>query len=641
MNFNFRNRSAIGSALGVLLLAAAFAWRWLGPHADVDGTSDGAAPAVPRIVGLGTPRPGPAASPIASPAGTPEAATQETPTPTPAEPSLADVSAEVQADVDDALARADAAIAAQHILAPPEDNAIYWFDAALEIDPGNRAARAGRTRVIDAVVAQAAQAIDAGDADAAKALLDPLAAAAPGEESVKAATKRLETLPRAQTLLREAAQRMAAGERFEPRGASALDAYLVVRTIDPENSTAARGLAEIEQAMLSRALAAASEDDYAGADALLARTAEFLPGSQAQLETRTRILALRNDRFQGLVSRATAALDARNVELANELANRAAEIGADADAVQALRLRIANARLYDHYEPGEVFADAFASRDGSGPQLVVVPVGEFDMGSSARERGHRRDEEPPHRVALTKPFAVARSEVSVADFRRFVARTRYVTDAERLGSSSYYDEPKGRMAVGNGMDWRKNYMGETARDDDPVVHVSWNDAHAYLQWLSQHTGKHYRLPSEAEFEYAVRAGSTTRYPWGDGNPEKPLDNFTGEGDRSPSKRSWSQAFPRYSDGFWGPAPVRSFPANAFGLFDVDGNVSEWVEDCWHDNYVRAPRESNAWVNPGCERHVVRGGSWGSDPLQVRSAFRIAAPAETRSARVGFRIARDL
>lgn len=159
--------------------------------------------------------------------------------------------------------------------------------------------------------------------------------------------------------------------------------------------------------------------------------------------------------------------------------------------------------------------------------------------------------------------------------------------------------------------------------------------------MSARTGKRYRLPSESEFEYAERAGSTTRYPWGDGNPAKVVANLTGEGDRSPSKRGWSNFFPHYSDGYWGPAPVRTYPADAFGLYDMAGNVSEWVDDCWHDNYTRAPRDSSAWVNPGCERRVVRGGSWGSDPLQVRSAFRLSAPADTRSARVGFRVARDL
>ena len=212
---------------------------------------------------------------------------------------------------------------------------------------------------------------------------------------------------------------------------------------------------------------------------------------------------------------------------------------------------------------------------------------------------------------------------------------------KRLGASAVYDESSGRIADRRGMSWRNSYDGGKASDDAPVVNVSWNDANAYLQWLSTRTGKHYRLPSEAEFEYAERAGSTTRYSWGDGNPTKPLANLTGEGDRSPSKRGWSNFFPHYDDGYWGPAPVRSYPPDAFGLYDMEGNVSEWVEDCWHDNYTRAPRDSSAWVNPGCERRVVRGGSWGSDPLQMRSAFRLSAPADTRSARVGFRVARDL
>ena len=140
----------------------------------------------------------------------------------------------------------------------------------------------------------------------------------------------------------------------------------------------------------------------------------------------------------------------------------------------------------------------------------------------------------------------------------------------------------------------------------------------------------------------MRAGSTTRYPWGNGNPTKVVDNVTGDGDRSPElKRSWAKAFRHYDDNYWGPAPLGKFPPNAFGLIDMDGNVSEWVADCWHDNYLRAPNDGQAWMNPGCTSHVIRGGSWGSAPDQVRSAYRISAPASTRSPRVGFRVARDL
>jgi formylglycine-generating enzyme required for sulfatase activity len=173
------------------------------------------------------------------------------------------------------------------------------------------------------------------------------------------------------------------------------------------------------------------------------------------------------------------------------------------------------------------------------------------------------------------------------------------------------------------------------------VHVSWDDARAYAEWLSAATGKSYRLPSEAEHEYVQRAGTTTRFRWGDGDPREVLGNFTGLGDRSPTGRSWTRGFPDYADGYWGPAPVSSFPPNAFGVHDMDGNVAEWVEDCWHDSYLRAPADGRAWVNPGCARHVVRGGSWGSAPEQFRPAYRASASRELRSGRTGFRVVRDL
>lgn len=198
------------------------------------------------------------------------------------------------------------------------------------------------------------------------------------------------------------------------------------------------------------------------------------------------------------------------------------------------------------------------------------------------------------------------------------------------------------MIERHGTSWRDDYLGDKAADNLPVIHVSWNDAQAYAKWLSARTGKKYRLPSEAEFEYAARAGTKTRFEWGDGNPKRVYANLTGDGDRSPRlHRSWAKAFPRYSDGYWGPAPVGSFPPNKFGLQDIDGNVSSWVEDCWHENYTRAPADARAWVNPGCAERVVRGASWGSAPDQARTAYRLAAPPDTRSARVGIRIARDL
>ena len=313
----------------------------------------------------------------------------------------------------------------------------------------------------------------------------------------------------------------------------------------------------------------------------------------------------------------------------------------DVGGVDAFNERLRNARLYASYKPGQVIGDAFVDRNGKAPALVVVPIGSFTMGSPAQEPGHRSTEEPQHEVKIALGFALGRDEISVGEFRAFVDDAKYQTDAEKLGSSTIYDEDSGRTIERRGITWRNDYSGATAADSLPVVHVSWNDAKAYAQWLSARTGKRYRLPSEAEYEYALRAGTTTRYWWGDGNPTSKLANLTGDGDKSPTQRRWTNAFPRYNDGYWGPAPVGKFPDNPFGLRDIDGNVADWVEDCWHDNYLRAPSDSRAWVNPGCERRVVRGASWGSAPDQARSAFRTNLPGDARNAQVGFRIARDL
>jgi formylglycine-generating enzyme required for sulfatase activity len=354
-----------------------------------------------------------------------------------------------------------------------------------------------------------------------------------------------------------------------------------------------------------------------------------------------RVDDMRRERAASMLARVATALDARDLDQAAELLVRAKALRADAEATGVLEQRLSDARIYDHARPGEVLTDPFRDQAGTAPDLVVIPLGEYSMGADARERGARAEEQPAHLVRIIRPFALGRSEVSVGQFRRFVNATDFKTDAERLGSSMDYDEGSGRLSERKGISWRQDYVGDTAGDSDPVLHVSFNDAVAYLAWLSERTSKTYRLPSEAEFEYALRAGRSGRYPWGDGNPPRNVGNLTGELDHSPSGRAWNNAFPRYGDGYWGPAPTAKFKANPFGLFDLEGNVSEWVDDCWHDSFLRAPDDGGAWVNKGCDRRVVRGGSWGSSPDQVRSAYRTPLPPDVRSARVGFRVARDL
>jgi len=527
------------------------------------------------------------------------------------------------------------------VIEPKDYSAVALYRAALAEDPTNDEASAGLDRIAGALRDWTSAALDRGDEAGAQRYIAAIADLPHADAELQTLRDRLTTLHKVIPLLAHAAELLKAGSATAPAEDNALDNYRKVLALDPGNLLADAGLAEIERTYLDRALAAAAEDNFSASDDVLAQAATIRPGSRTLLETRGRIDGIRKQRADTVLAQARSALDSGNADLADELAKRAQAISPDLAGLDDFAQRLRNARLYASLTPGQVIRDRYLDIAGEAPPVVVIPTGEFVMGSPADEAGHADNEEPQRRVRIDVGFALGRTEVTVGEFGEFVRASRYVTDAEKIGGSAAYDENTGRIADRRGVSWRDDYRGERATSTLPVVHVSWNDAQSYLSWLSQRTGKHYRLSSEAEFEYALRARSATRYSWGDGNPEKVLGNFTGEGDRSPSKRSWTRAFPHYSDGFWGPAPVRTFPADAFGLFDMEGNVSEWVEDCWHDNYVRAPRDSEAWVNPGCERRVVRGGSWGSDPDQVRSAFRTAAPADTRSARVGFRVARDL
>jgi len=312
---------------------------------------------------------------------------------------------------------------------------------------------------------------------------------------------------------------------------------------------------------------------------------------------------------------------------------------ADPAAIE-LRERIELATHYGLFRPGQVFTDAMAG-GGRGPAMTVIPHGAFRMGAGPDDAAARPEERPTRPIRFNLGLAVSRREITVGEFRRFVQATGYRARSTRRGFSTAYDERSGNLVRRGNVDWSSDYAGRPAADDAPVVHVSAKDAAAYAEWLSEQTGERYRLPSEAEFEYAVRAGEAGPFPWGDRPPPPRTGNFTGALDRSPTGRRWRNAFEGYSDEAWGPAPVGSYLPNRFGLHDLVGNVSEWVADCWHDNYRRAPRDAEAWVNPGCRTRVVRGGSWASSPQQTRSAWRQGSDADTTNARIGFRVVREI
>ena len=629
MSERMQKRELYGAVAGVALLAFAMAWRWLFPWLERIDWSRPPAPVVEAV----PERVKELAAQAQQPA--PEVIDDE-PAPAPGK-----LDAEQRKQVDAWLASADEAVAERRWLSPDEDNALRWFGDVLALDPGNGKARIGRSAVLDALFAQADQQLDDGDAKVAEDVLAALDAHAIKDRRAPALALRITRLSELRTQLAEAAQRLAAGAVFEPSDASAVAAFRDALTLDPRNRAAAKGLADIEGQVLDDALRAASEQRFADADALLVKAMSIGAESARRAESERKIAELKARAGEDFLLRAEAALAARDLVNASILLEQARALGVAPERLAAVEQRRTNAALYANYQPGEGFSDTFKDRSGEGPQLVVVPVGEFLMGSPDNEPGRNAAEGPQHPVHITRPFALARNEVSVAEFRRFVRESGYRSDAEQRGDSNAYDERTGRIVKRSGVSWDNDFQGGRAKSTEPVVHVSWNDAVAYAQWLSNATGQRYRLPSEAEFEFALRAGTTTAYWWGDGHPTRVVGNLTGEGDRSRSKRTWAKAFANYRDGYWGPAPVARFEANGFGLYDLGSNVSEWTEDCWHQNFLRAPEDGSAWVNRGCVKRVVRGGSWGSDPDQARSAYRLGVAADTGSARVGFRVAREL
>ncbi len=556
---------------------------------------------------------------------------------------------ELPADADPAQwrARAEAALADGHLF---EDGtaSIPIYLALQRADPDDRATRRGLQRAVARVVAAARVAVAALEADdAGLARAEQLVAVArtlrPEDAAVLELQRRVETARRLSALNDAGEEDLRAG-RLGEQGNGALAYFrdaLAVRADDPR---ALQGRAAVESAAIGRAGQAAAVLDFAGA-------AKWLDTAQAVREddagavadARRRIAAARTARIAAL--RDAALHDLVRPDGLRDARGRLAamlEIAEPGDAVAAqLRERIDLATHYGAFRPGQVFTDALAN-GSRGPQMMVVPHGAFRMGALDSEPGASGPEKPAHYVRFDRGFAMSLTEVTVAEFGRFVAAAGARPRATRRGNSIVYDERSGNFARRSGADWRSAYDGQPAAPGDPVLHVSVRDAEAYAAWLSAETGRHYRLPSEAEFEYAARAGQDGRFPWGDaGVPPEGSGNFAGGNDVSPSGRTWNNAFVGFGDGYWGPAPAGRFKPNAWGLHDLSGNVSEWVADCWHASYRRAPADGAAWYNPGCRSRVVRGGVWSGSPAQTRSAWRAPMDSDMTSARVGFRLVRGI
>jgi len=273
------------------------------------------------------------------------------------------------------------------------------------------------------------------------------------------------------------------------------------------------------------------------------------------------------------------------------------------------------------------------------PEMVSIAGGSFTMGVSAAEEEREsvpneiRGRAMPEHVVTLGDFALGKYAVTRGEFAAFVRDTDHQTgDACYV---VYWDGDQWKAGEQPGYSWRNPNFAQT--DRHPAVCINWDDARAYVAWLSKKTGHTYRLPSEAEWEYAARAGSGAPRLWGDDHAR--ACSYANVGDVS-----MRNAFDRTgnfpcSDGYTHTAPVGEYPPNAFGLYDMQGNVWQWVQDCWNESYRGAPMDGSAWEQGECGARVERGGSWYSFPWMVNTGFRYSLERGMRKVYLGFRVAR--
>ena len=299
------------------------------------------------------------------------------------------------------------------------------------------------------------------------------------------------------------------------------------------------------------------------------------------------------------------------------------------------------------FSPGQTFRDC-----PDCPEMVVIPAGSFMMGSPENEKGRYPEESPQRKVSI-KQFAAGRFDITKKEWASFAAATGRLTAcgcswAALPGDTSKIWEP------GPSASW--NHLGFMQDSTHPVVCISWKDAQDYVQWLGKKTGLIYRLLSEAEWEYAARAGTATVYSWGDSASHE-YANYGADtccSSLALGRDKW----------VYGTSPVGSFPSNKFGLYDMNGNVLQWMEDCFNYPYSIHPADGAAYKDTiqlnitgefsnlngtsSCSYHIIRGGNFNDPPRMIRSASRNFAPSpgaptleNYRNAAIGFRVARTL
>jgi len=552
-------------------------------------------------------------------------------------------------NLQDALTKADAAfLAGQYERGNTgEPGALEWYLAIVRYDANHMQALAGLDKTLGVLISLARQAAREGELNEASRVLKILTSSLVAHPEIAGVAAELERSKLAAHLFQKALafekeKKILADDNNENSSTenNALAAYRKALEIYPDYQPARRAIDRLRSRRERAAMLLVKQNKFEAAVIAL-KQAEAIDANSPQLKLVSgHVYGRLNQAIREKIVLANLALDGLRIDPARQYHDEARRIFSPHPELVALAGRIDDVVHYGRFKARQVFSDAWAMSTPA-PEMVVIPYGQFVMGAPANAVSPPPSQLPRHKVTFVRGFAIARNEITVAQFRQFIESSSYQTRANSRGWSLVFDEKGGSMTRRSNVDWRHDHLGRIAKDDLPVVHVNLQDADAFAKWLSVKTGESYRVPSEAEFEYVLRADRDTLYPWGNEAPKKVVANLAGAGDKSTQSRSWGNAIAGYRDFHWGAAAVRSFPEESWGTYDMSGNVEEWVRDCWHDSYQRAPVDGTAWVNPGCKMGVTRGASWASSLNEASVGFRTSALIKTHNARIGFRVVRAL
>ncbi len=539
--------------------------------------------------------------------------------------------------IDDLLELAKLSHEQDHDFFPDNQNTLVYLLKAKELGIDPAEIDELLTTIHASLYDHAEQAIRDYDAKTLTALTARLKSIDPDDPKIQPYTDQISLIYTLERLQQEIQAHVLEDKLYEVDQNDAVHTLMIATELDASYPPLLTTKVQLLELISQQAMRAAQELDFPIADQQVNILNQIDRSHPITSATISNIQDQKQNRFAYLDQQFYTAINNLNLTRAQDMIGELSELEIAASQISGYQILFNKTKIYGPYEISSVFNDLLANGN-NGPSMVVMPLGSFNMGSQTGPK-HQR---PRHRVDIKYGFAVSQTEVTVGQFRQFIEDTQYQTTAERNNRAKVYDERTGRFKEKFNINWRHDYLGKNADSQLPVIHVSWQDAQAYAGWLNSSTGESYRLLSESEFEYILSANSESLYPWGNDAPTQVWGNFSGAKDKFKKSRiRWREGFADYEDGFWGPAPVGSFIQSLLGLNDLSGNVMEWVEDCWHDSYIRAPIDGSEWVNRGCESRVIRGGNWGSAIDEYEVHHRVKAVSTLTDPRLGFRVAKTL